>query len=359
MLATRTHLPQVLTVRESTWYLAGPFPAKSFAEELFPEKGVPLDARARPPLPWQPKAYANGAVHHLDAGDSTATYLYRLLVASAPGTLQISLGSDDGLVFWFNGEKIISQDVPRGVEPDQDIVHVKVRPGTNTVLLKIFNRTGDCGFYYNTDQSADSALAPVAAQFPVETKLFAKYAEAERWFGSPGDTSVERQAIKGLLDRLPGAEAEARKFADLVKADAPAGNPEWLGLFLALARQAEALEEARAAIPGLNLGPLRLAVEDLLHSFGDRYARGQEFRAALIAFEKDLPALKQAVASGDKAALEKIAGFRQLERDALLSNPALDFEQMLVVKRREDNLGLPQNWQGNSSLNPHVENEIC
>ena len=36
----------------------------------------------------------------------------------------------------------------------------------------------------------------------------------------------------------------------------------------------------------------------------------------------------------------------------LLANPLLDFDRILLVKRSEQNLCLPQNWQGNSSLNP-------
>ena len=52
-------------------------------------------------------------VNPLRAGDSTATYFYRTLVAKNAGSLQIGLGSDDGLEFWFNGEKLLSKDVPR------------------------------------------------------------------------------------------------------------------------------------------------------------------------------------------------------------------------------------------------------
>jgi hypothetical protein len=37
----------------------------------------------------------------------------------------------------------------------------------------------------------------------------------------------------------------------------------------------------------------------------------------------------------------------------------LDFEQILLVKRGEGNLGLPQNWQGNSSLDRHIASEIA
>ena len=39
-----------------------------------------------------------------------------------------------------------------------------------------------------------------------------------------------------------------------------------------------------------------------------------------------------------------------LRREALLANPLLDFDKLLLVRRREDQMGLPQNWQGNCSL---------
>ena len=359
MLAKRAALQPSLNVRQSSWYVTAPLKAKSFSEGLFPEKGVSLDRGTARRSPWQVKAFPDGTVHHLRAGDSTATYLYRILVAKAAGPLQISLGSDDGLAFWFNGEKLLAKDVARGVEPDEDIVKVNLRAGTNTVLLKIYNQTGDCGFYYNTDQSVAGAMAPVAAKFPLEARLVAKYAGADRWFGGAGHTSVEQHAIAALLERLPDHEAEAQKFAALVKADTSAESPEWLTLFMGLARQADALEEARAEIPGLNLAPLRRAVEDLAHAFPDRYTRGPEFLAALDAFEKALPDLKQGLAGGNKTALATVAGFHQLERDALLANPLLDFENILLIKRRESTLGLPQNWQGNSSLDQHAESEIC
>jgi len=39
---------------------------------------------------------------------------------------------------------------------------------------------------------------------------------------------------------------------------------------------------------------------------------------------------------------------RWVLRRLVLANPLLDFDKLLFVKRGEGNLGLPQNWQGNS-----------
>ena len=49
-----------------------------------------------------------------------------------------------------------------------------------------------------------------------------------------------------------------------------------------------------------------------------------------------------------------------LRREALLANPLLDFDKLLLVRRREGQMGLPQNWQGNCSLPPHgYDNQIA
>ena len=42
---------------------------------------------------------------------------------------------------------------------------------------------------------------------------------------------------------------------------------------------------------------------------------------------------------------------KQLQRESLLSNPLLEFDQVLVVRRRsQGDRGLPANWQGNERL---------
>lgn len=87
---------------------------------------------------------------------------------------------------------------------------------------------------------------------------------------------------------------------------------------------------------------LRLAIEDLNTTFGARYARGREFAGRLGELER------RAGSSGQTP--EFAEALEQLRQDALLANPLLGFERLLLVRRDGNNLGLPQNWEGNSSL---------
>jgi formylglycine-generating enzyme required for sulfatase activity len=93
---------------------------------------------------------------------------------------------------------------------------------------------------------------------------------------------------------------------------------------------------------------LRLAIQDLISNFGGRYPRGQEFLRRLDEIEKKIEVSRAAGAKPDPA--ELVGQFQTLHQEALLANPLLDFERLLLVRRAARNLGLPQNWQGNCVL---------
>jgi formylglycine-generating enzyme required for sulfatase activity len=93
---------------------------------------------------------------------------------------------------------------------------------------------------------------------------------------------------------------------------------------------------------------LALAIADLSATFKERYPRGGEFRERLTK-------LRTASAERDVA-----VEFRQLRAEALLANPLLDFERLLLIKRKADKLGLPMNYASNSNVDPAgYDNEIA
>ena len=95
---------------------------------------------------------------------------------------------------------------------------------------------------------------------------------------------------------------------------------------------------------------LRLAIEDLRTTFGDAYPQGAEF---LQRWEE----LSQAVVD-ESPDLE--VRFRHLRRDALLANPLLDMDRLLVLKRKRGQLALPTNHQCNTALKQEgYDNELA
>ena len=109
-------------------------------------------------------------------------------------------------------------------------------------------------------------------------------------------------------------------------------------------------DAAKSAAPAavVSLGTiesLRLAIVDLMETFGADYADGARFLARLADIEKRPATTPTEIADRD-------AQLAALRREALLGNPLLKFEKLLVVKRDEKapKLGLPQNWQSNCIL---------
>lgn len=95
---------------------------------------------------------------------------------------------------------------------------------------------------------------------------------------------------------------------------------------------------------------LRMAIEDLSQSFPGTYINGSAYLSELGTLQAEHDRLAQ---DYEKEALAPIvARFEALQRRALLANPLLDFEHLLVIRRRADNPGLPMNYHGNTDIAP-------
>jgi len=93
----------------------------------------------------------------------------------------------------------------------------------------------------------------------------------------------------------------------------------------------------RPAAPIVNIEALKLAIEDLAASFGAEYPHGSDYLKRLETVA--------AMSAGD----EKTRAFKALQTEALLANPLINFDKLLLV-RRKGYLGMPANWCSNSSI---------
>ena len=152
----RTKLRSLVPPVESNWYSLGPFEAESsqiafetrFGPESSPRSAVELTASVGE-VTWIERPEWNTAeVHDFPPADNAATYLYRTLTVDEATRRSISLGSDDTLQVWLNGDELLSEEVYRGAAPDQDEVVLDLTSGVNHLILKVVNGSGPSGFYY-------------------------------------------------------------------------------------------------------------------------------------------------------------------------------------------------------------------
>jgi formylglycine-generating enzyme required for sulfatase activity len=212
---------------------------------------------------------------------------------------------------------------------------------------------------------------PVGGRFTVTDALPPRMAAAraaqEMERRHPGEGALARRLLDAWASGTPDATAtqafvtavaaSAKKAAPALEARvaalraAKAPEAEWLRL----AGEIAAAEGRRARLARrldrLDPAALRRAIDDLAATFPGAYP-AKAFLDRVGALPPDLAAIRAGVAEGDPAAVAAAESWLALQADALLANPLLDFDRLLLVRRRADapRLGLPHNWESNCVL---------
>lgn len=80
-------------------------------------------------------------------GNSFAiTYAYARIEVNENQEFIFGIGSDDAIKIWINGELILSNWTTRGLIPDDDLIHVRLKEGSNDIVVKIQNCGGQWAF---------------------------------------------------------------------------------------------------------------------------------------------------------------------------------------------------------------------
>ncbi|MEX2214749.1 MAG: VCBS repeat-containing protein [Phycisphaeraceae bacterium] len=156
----------------SPWHVIGPFEnagGQGFDRVYPPEKEINLkaqyDGKGGNKAAWKEARFADGQANSLmgvtAANDETCIYVYRELDFGAAVDLPVSLGSDDTLTVFLNGEKVHAENVARAVGPDQAQITLKLKAGKNQLLMKICNGNGDFAFYFAIKGQAQTPAIPL------------------------------------------------------------------------------------------------------------------------------------------------------------------------------------------------------
>ncbi len=194
------------------WKQAGPIQTPSGAAArastlLDPTAALDFAQPLGDGTPWRPAQGGDGELTHYP-GEVGLVWLAQEIDAPSARTLELSLGSDDALWAWLNGEPVLTRDVQRGLAADQDQLSLRLRPGRNQLLLKIVNDQGGFGSYHRV--SYDGSLAG-PRPFRIDAPADARLLEAER-----SDQRSNLRFEGGFLvpDQVP-EPAEARLALEL------------------------------------------------------------------------------------------------------------------------------------------------
>ncbi len=150
----------------SAWRYFGPLDnpgGNGFQIEYPPERSVDYQQTTKGkrglPVAWIEKDFSDGQINNLalfadEDNSDAAVYVHREIEVSHATELPVSLGSDDTLTVWLNGQKLLSENVQRAAAPDQHQLLLKLKPGKNSLLMKICQGGGEWAFYFKAGEPA-------------------------------------------------------------------------------------------------------------------------------------------------------------------------------------------------------------
>lgn len=211
-----------LPVADSRWYGTWPYTPEGrytgYDQVFGPEADAGIDfAKEYPPdgygwvLVGDERGGRDGVLFkELPVGEKVSFVGKRLFVPSRR-TLEVSLGSDDGVMVWLDGALVHENRVDRGVAPDQDRFELELGAGLHTVVAKIVNTGGPGGFYWEQSEPGPAfagaltwALVPERARNNGADDLASRVAA--------GWLATHSAEYRAGLERVTGLEREAAEL---------------------------------------------------------------------------------------------------------------------------------------------------
>src|SRR6185503_320555 len=196
--------PPVSAIQWGQWSALGPFKAGS-AKEIFEKAFInetELDFKKtyeEDKLRWKEKTdWKDGTAQAL-SGENQVTYFHRQITVKTARYINFSFGSDGGMQLWLNGAKVENGKVFRRVAPAPDETMVLLKPGENSLLLKVHHGGGVYGFLFAPPKQ------PVT-KYPLEfAKAVADYNQKDfNVKGAIDDKADTGWAVDGENEKLRG-----------------------------------------------------------------------------------------------------------------------------------------------------------
>ena len=184
------------------WSALGPFNAAS-AKEIFEKAFINEteidfnktyeDAKLR----WKEKPDWNDGTAQAISGENQVTYFHRKITVKTARYINVTFGSDGGMQLWMNGAKVQNGKIFRRVAPAPDEAMVLLKPGENSLLLKVHHGSGVYGFLFAPPKQ------PVI-RYPVEfAKALADYSQKDFNVQAALDNKAETGwAVDGQNEKL-------------------------------------------------------------------------------------------------------------------------------------------------------------
>jgi putative heme-binding domain-containing protein len=191
----------------SNLWVVGPFPdgTRGLVAKHPPESG-PLDPAATFPigdrsLSWSHLKVTSGSSlfnlrQALGECDRSSFYAFARIESGSQQQILLLLGSDDGIKVWLNGKMLLRNEVVRAALPFQESLVLSLEPGSNDLLVRVQNATGDCGLYMHYRY-----LKPVAFVLPEKLASNTLAERLKEAAANPDQSKVDPRFLETAWDK--------------------------------------------------------------------------------------------------------------------------------------------------------------
>lgn len=211
-----------LPVADSRWYGTWPYATvegdAGYDTTFGPEADPTIDFAKE----YAPDNYSwvlvpqikDNVVNNVLPGGKIISFVGRRLFVPSTRELDLSLGSDDGIQVFLDGDMVLENRVNRGAAADQEQLKLTLTPGVHTIVLKIVNTGGIGGMFWKALPPLDElqgtmvwSLTPEHVLTNGADNLAQRVSEEWRTQHSPGYREKLAQAgdLQTSLDELEAA----------------------------------------------------------------------------------------------------------------------------------------------------------
>ncbi len=168
------------------WYILGPFPnphktgfnRRGLDSVYLPEKMIDLQKEyygiTKDPIRWtHTLTPLNGSLSLTDIiypREYVVSYALTYIYSPDLRKAILFIGTDDGGKVFFNGKEVYRYLGERIAEPDQAEIELSMKPGWNTLLLKVENNMGQYAFYARLVDRENKLVVSTEKKHPSETE---------------------------------------------------------------------------------------------------------------------------------------------------------------------------------------------
>jgi putative membrane-bound dehydrogenase-like protein len=143
---------QTAAITPSEFKIIGPFPGKDMLDALNAKNSIETETMFKPiwmkTIRPDAKGYFDLAAFHGDKANNSASYMYAEFESPLDQDAEILLGPDDGAKLWVNDKEVFKTEETRAATPGAHKIAIKLKKGSNAILLKVANGNNPHGFYF-------------------------------------------------------------------------------------------------------------------------------------------------------------------------------------------------------------------